>query len=253
MTSAMRLGQRRCSSRWKRTGARTRRASRSFSGPQSNPVGRTVCPASPASSSQGARPRRRAIARHSSTTTAVSTSVRSWISSTTMRSKPSKPSGTAVVAQALDGPRRRGELGEDRSHGIRRQGARDLQQRPRRLRADPVVAAPQAGVGVVAQARDAARGRRSGLAGDRPAEEEGAHLGVQRVEPGLPRPGHVPAEPRDRGVEPFAAGRQRSVSGRRRRTPRRGTSRSRGPSPPRRPARTTRSAPRRGASGRSTR
>ena len=46
--------------------------------PHSKLVGLTVCPASPAMSSQGEKPRARPIARHSSTTTAVSRSVRSW-------------------------------------------------------------------------------------------------------------------------------------------------------------------------------
>ncbi len=111
MTPAMRLGQRRLSSRWKRRGAARRAASRSFNAPQSKPDGRTVCPSSPAASSHGACPRRRAIARHNSTTTAVSSRVRSWTSSTTTRSKSANPSGsspsrsrpTAAVAAASSG------------------------------------------------------------------------------------------------------------------------------------------------------
>ncbi len=58
-TPAMRLGQRRLSSRWNRRGASRRTASGSFNAPQSKTDGRTVCPSSPAASSHGACPRRR--------------------------------------------------------------------------------------------------------------------------------------------------------------------------------------------------
>jgi len=95
MTAPMRLGQRRLSSRWNRRGASRRAASRSFNAPQSKPGGRTVCPSSPAASSDGACPRRRAIARHNSTTTALSSRVRSCTASTTTRSKSANPGGSS--------------------------------------------------------------------------------------------------------------------------------------------------------------
>ena len=67
-------------------------AQQAFNAPQSKRDGRTVCPSSPAARSHGACPRRREIARHNSTTTAVSSSVRSCTSSTTTRSKSANPS-----------------------------------------------------------------------------------------------------------------------------------------------------------------
>ena len=114
MTPAIRVGQRRLSSRWNRRGASSRAASRSFNAAHSKPDGRTVCPSSPAASSHGACPRRRATARHSSTTTAVSSSVRSCASSTTTRSKSANPAGssssrsraTAAAAAASSGKMR---------------------------------------------------------------------------------------------------------------------------------------------------
>ena len=93
MTSAMRSGERRVVSSVNRCGAVSVRASNEFSDDHSNPEGRTVCPSSPAISSHGALRRRSPMARHSSVTTASSTRVRSWTSSTTMRSKSSNPRG----------------------------------------------------------------------------------------------------------------------------------------------------------------
>ena len=115
-----------------------------------------------------------------------------------------------AVAQPFDGPRGRDQLGEDRPDplAVPRQALGHLQQRLGRPVSDALVD-PQVAVGVVLQTGDARAVRAAAVAGDRPAEEDAAQLGVQRVLPPRPRAGHVAPQPREDPVELRAAGGQR--------------------------------------------
>ena len=252
MTPAMRLGQRRLSSRWNRRGASRRTASRSFNAPQLKPDGRTVCPSSPAARSHGACPRRRAIARHNSTTTAVlqQRQVLDLVDDDAVEI--GEPLRQLAVPQPTDSRRRGGQFGEHAGHRVRSDVLGHLEQRARRRPPDAVVARTPVAVRGVAQPYQLAGRDRLRVPGHSAAEQHRPHFGMQRRVAVSPRSGLPASHPR--------GGRGRTGRGsptvcgarRRRRTPPPGTSRSRAPPPARRPGRMHRSAPRRPQSVRAT-
>ena len=204
----MRLGQRRLSSRWNRRRASRRAASRSFNAPQSNPDGRTVCPSSPAARSHGACPCRCAIARHSSTTTAVSSNCQVLDLVDDDAVEVGEPFRQFAVPQPTDGRRRGGQLGKGADHRVGSDVLGHLEQRARRRPPDAVVARTPVAVRGVAQPYQPAGRDRIRVPGHSAAEQHRPYLGMQRRVAVSPRAGLPASEPRGGRGEQGAALRQ---------------------------------------------
>ena len=115
-----------------------------------------------------------------------------------------------IAAQPFDGLCCGDEFGEDLPdpRAVSHEGLGNSQQRPGSPLADSAVVVPQSGVRLIVQTGDTVIGGAFVVARNRPAEEDAAQLGVERMRPSGPGP-RVAPEPGEHLVELRAAGPQR--------------------------------------------